>query len=334
MSLFIKEKTKMQPVISFVTKIDFSKLMKIDAAKIGWLFSSFDIDFHFHYPANKIYAVKVADEIAGCIILHESAGRVEDKIVASIGFYIVIDKFRGQKIIGPKLWEVVQENFNKDKFVCFNAAPQAFPFYQRNGFDKTIFISTKYILEVTEVEQQKYALALGCSHAYSINIKKIESVDCINVYNKKIFPNISGQGFRDFIHSWISRPDAVVVGYFDGNELKGYGVLTVCQDHQDGNQASYRTSPIYADTVDIAKVLVNHMISFACNLRTQYIELFTLGQPNSLFTSYLRSLGFVEGGINYVVSNSPEIIKPTSAFLNKIYSILPLEYPCEIVASI
>jgi hypothetical protein len=55
--------------IAKIEKHELTKLFQEDALKEGWMYSQDDVHFYFGYQRNQIFAIKVDDELAGCVLL-------------------------------------------------------------------------------------------------------------------------------------------------------------------------------------------------------------------------------------------------------------------------
>ena len=323
--------------ISTIRKEELSWLMQEEANKEGWLYSEDDVNFYFNYSGNQISAIKVNGELAGCVLLHSSLGNMQGMPIRSAGFFLVIEKFRGQKIVGPYLWQnTITANTNKNMLVCFHSVPRAVGFYEQLGFLKTPLINIFYALDVSKVNHDQLKTIIPIIQEGSLRKIETTHLSDIETYNKKLFTDTSGAGFRDFIHHWLQRSDAIIFAYYEQGIVKGYGVLTVTQkiDQEDTITLCYRLSPLYADSVEIAGFILKALVSFALQEHAQRIELSSLADSGTEFTQLLAQIGFTACGKNYVVSNHSDMIDKNNSILNKVYSSLPLEYPHEVIGGL
>ena len=220
--------------------------MQEEAKKEGWLYSEEDVNFYFNYSGNQISAIKVNGELAGCVLLHSSLGHMQGMPIRSAGFFLVIEKFRGQKVVGPHLWEnAITANTNNNMLVCFHSVPRAVSFYEQLGFLKTPLINIFYALDVNNVNHDQLNTIIPLMQDGSLRKIGATHLSDIELYNKKLFTDTSGAGFRDFIHHWLQRPDAIIFGYYEQGIIKGYGMLAVCQKMNDEGKITlcYRLSP-------------------------------------------------------------------------------------------
>lgn len=323
--------------ISPIRKEELSWLMQEEANKEGWLYSEDDVNFYFNYSGNQISAIKVNGELAGCVLLHSSLGNMQGLPIRSAGFFLVIEKFRGQKIVGPHLWQnTITASIDKNMLVCFHSVPRAIGFYEQLGFLKTPLINIFYALNVSKVNHDQLKTIIPIMQEGSLRTIEETHLSDIETYNKKLFTDTSGAGFRDFIHHWLQRPDTITFAYYEQGIVKGYGVLTVCKKMDDTGKITlcYRLSPLYADSVEIAGYILKALVSFSLQKHAQRIELSSLADADTEFAHLLAKIGFTASGKNYVVCNHSDMIDKNSSILNKVFSSLPLEYPHEVIGGL
>jgi hypothetical protein len=323
--------------ITKIKKHELSQLMQEEATKEGWLYSQDDVDFYFENPNNQISAITVNNELAGCVILHKSPSHAQGKAIRSAGFFLVINKYRGQKIVGPHLWQNgITDGINKDMIVCFHSVPRAVVFYERLGFMKTHLVNLYYLLKTNEHNWE--SLSEAKSFFEKGIIKKIDknNLNEIDNYNKSLFFNTSGIGFCEFLHTWPRRPDAMTVAYYEKNKLTGYGIATICKklNTNGKEELCFRISPVYANTAEIANHILKAFVYLILESKGKQIELYSLASPDTAFGSTLKEIGFSAIGKNYVVCNHPELVNPNAEILNNVFCSLPLEYPHEVAASL
>ncbi|KTD35693.1 GNAT family acetyltransferase [Legionella nautarum] len=309
-----------------ITKEELSWLLLHEAEKEGWLFSEEDVDFCFHYPANELSAIKINGELAGCILLQRKLNFPDSPPIASVGLFLILEKYRGQKKLGPFLWNrAISEKTNDQMIICLNSVARAQNFYERLGLMKTSVRRVSYILQSQETNKEALNTVLA-----SIDqgiIKKIDRPLAIDLYNEKLFS--SAKVFCDFIHDWQQRPDALTLAFYEGKEIKGYGIATICK--KVNKKLYYRFSPIYADSVEVAETILKGLIYFTLQAQGRQIELNLLeGNP---FISILENMGFVSADKDYIFCNHRQLIDFNAPMLNKIFSSLPLEYAHEVMAT-
>jgi ribosomal protein S18 acetylase RimI-like enzyme len=326
----------MELSVSKIKKHELSQLMQEEAIKEGWLYSQDDVDFYFENPHNQITAISVNNELAGCVILHESPGHSQGKMIRSAGFFLVKDKYRGQKIVGPHLWQKgITDSIKKDMIVCFHSVPRAVEFYEKLGYMRTSLVNLYYSLKTSEsvgsLLAAKNLLANGV-------IKKIDksNLNEIDNYNKSLFFNTSGIGFCEFIHNWSRRPDAMTITYYENNKITGYGITTICKNLKTNGEEElfFRISPIYANTAVIAEHILKALVYLALESKGKQIELYSLASPDTKFGSALKEIGFSAIGKNFVVCNHPKLVNINAEILDSIFCSLTFEYPHEVTASL
>lgn len=302
--------------IKKITEAQLSDLMLKESAKEGWLYSQQDVSFYLNFPRNQIYAIKVNNELAGCLIRVDSISYLQNLQVRSAGLFLVKEKFRSNKV-GSYLWDhVFTKEINENSLVCFHSVPRVAQYYHSMGYKKTTLATLVYKSKNTQPDD------------FSIipNIKKISSSDFSDIekYNQDLFPRSSGVGFCEFIQAWIKRPDALTFVYYDNGAVQGYGIATSCQNK------NYRISPLYANSNEIACEILKAMLHF---LKNNTLYLFSTANSKTTFGTQLNELGFAEIGNNFVVCNRPELINENLTFLKKVFCSIPLEFPPEIVSS-
>jgi hypothetical protein len=323
--------------VTKIKKHELSHLMQEEAIKEGWLYSQDDVDFYFENPNNQISAIFVNNELAGCVILHKSPSHVQGKAIRSAGFFLVINKYRSQKIVGPHLWQKgITDGITKDTIVCFHSVPRVVLFYERLGFMKTSLVNLYYLLKMNEHNSEAL---LGIKSFFEKNIiKKIDknNLNEIDSYNKSLFCNTSGIGFYEFIHTWSRRPDALTVAYYEKNKVTGYGIATICKklSANGKKERCFRISPVYANTAEIANHILKALVYLILESKAKQIELYSLASIDTEFGSTLNEIGFSAIGKNYVVCNHPELINPKAEILNNVFCSLPFEYPHEVATSL
>jgi hypothetical protein len=316
-----------------IQKEELSQLMQHEAEKEGWLYSAEDVSFYLNYFGEEITALKVDGNLAGCFIMHRSIGRIQGKPICSAGFLLVFKKYRGQKIMGPFLWEnFIPTANNEDRFICFHSVPRAVNLYQRLGFSKTGLVNIFYTLNIQNVNRKLVNTAIPLLDQKTLKIIDKDNKNDITKFNKTLFGTESGAGFCDFIQQWQARPDAKAIAYYDKGIIKGYGIATLCKKlDKDGKSAmSYRLSPIYANSDEVAESILKALVHHALENNAQMIQLSSLADLSTPFGQSLTSVGFTAQGKNYVVSNYAGMISKEAPILGKIFASLPLEYAHEV----
>ena len=319
--------------ISAIQKEELSLLMQEEAFKEGWSYSQEDVDFYYLCPQNFIYAVKVNQNLAGCVILHKSSSNLHRKPVFSAGFFLVLNEYRGQKTVGPYLWHhAITQHISEDSVVCFHAVPRAVDFYERLNFKKTALVDLYLTLKKEQLNDESMEVISQLFDNETLKkYSKNTQVD-IEKYNNKLFPGDSGRGVREFVQQWLKRPDAIVIAYYRENNLQGYGVVTICK--QASEKISYRISPLYADTGEVAEAILKGLIKTISEKPFAHIELNTLATSETEFGHLLTEVGFSESGKNIVVCNKPDLISKELPILQHIFCSIPLEYPHEVVSGL
>jgi len=316
--------------VSQIQKEELSRLMQHEALKEGWVYSQDDVDFYYGCPQNSIYAVKVDNQLAGCVILYRSLGCVDKKPIFSAGLFLVLDDYRGQKTVGPYLWQqAITAQVGDESIVCFHAVPLAVEYYGRLNFRKTPLVNLFHAVKKEQLNEEAIKAAFPLLENGTL---KVVSDHDIHQYNNQLFSGDAGRGLREFMQQWIKRPDAIVIGYYLQNDLQGYGVATIC--NQAAGKITYRISPLYANTVKIAQCVLQGLLAIVSKNPFSQIQLNTLATAATEFGHQLKEIGFIESGKNFVVCNQPHIICKDAPILEHVFCSIPLEYPHEVIAGI
>lgn len=321
----------MNLVTSRIQKDELSILMQEEAFKEGWSYSQEDVNFYYHCPQNCIYAVKVDGQLAGCVILHQSLGHIQGKPIFSAGLFLVLREYRGKKTVGPYLWEHgITAHIGDDSVACFHAVPRAVDYYDRLNFKRTPLVDRYMRLEREKLNSLTIVSANSLFANRTLRLINENRLDDIEEYNHRLFPDNAGLGLCEFVRLWNKRPDAIVIGYYHQDILQGYGVATVCKKLP--KKTSYRIAPLYASTVEIAQSILKGLIQFISKYSFSHIELNTLATVETQFGAFLEEIGFIEGGMNFVLCNKPGLVTKEAPILKHVFCSIPLEYPHEVIA--
>lgn len=310
--------------ITLITKDELSILLYEEAKKEGWFFSGYDIDFILNYAGNTLYAIKVNNHLAGCILWHTQQNTLSSLHVCSAGLFLVTNGYRGQKLVGPYLWEkTIAANTDNSMIICFNSVASAVGFYERLGFKKTGLVNIAWVANAHQINHKQLESA---QPLLTQGIIKIITDDYdVTDYNKALFTK-NGTGLCHFLQEWLKRPDAITLAYYEKGVVQGYGVATLCSEESQ----YWRISPLYACTIDIAQALLQGLMLYILKNNGQRIELSSL--EGKSFALFLEQLGFMAIGKDYVVCNHAHLIDIKSPLLNHVFASIPLEYPHEIVS--
>lgn len=156
-----------------------------------------------------------------------------------LGLYIVKPEYRG-KGYGWKLWQEVLKHLPTQNIGLDGVVAQQ-ENYKKSGF-RLAYRNIRYE---------------GRGTKESIADPQMVSIDDIPVkqlldYDQSIFllPR------KEFLSRWVNLPKSLAIGYMSGKELKGYGVIRPCR-------VGYKIGPLFADSKQIAEVLLNRLLTFA-----------------------------------------------------------------------
>ena len=196
------------------------------AAQEGWNPGKFDGDCYFKADPKGFFMGFLGDTPIASISLVKYNGNF-----AFIGFYIVAPPFRG-KGYGLKLWTHAIDpvkGFN----VALDGVTDQQDNYKKSGF-KLAFANIRF--------QGKGGGPMPDTPGI-VPLKTIPR-DQFLTYDRPFFPG----NRAEFISSWITQPCSTALGFVQGNELKGYGVIRECRQ-------GHKIGPLFADTPDQARTL-------------------------------------------------------------------------------
>jgi ribosomal protein S18 acetylase RimI-like enzyme len=148
-----------------------------------------------------------------------------------IGFYIVRPDSRGQGC-GMQVWRAAMERLNGCNIGLDGVVEQQTN-YRKSGFQ----LAYRNI---------RYAGVTGADAPQDSCLVELPELPFAKVaaYDAAFFPAPRS----GFIQSWIEQPGSVALGYLDGGELRGYGVIRRCL-------SGYKIGPLFADDAEIAEWL-------------------------------------------------------------------------------
>ncbi|BAU15930.1 hypothetical protein LEP3755_64960 (plasmid) [Leptolyngbya sp. NIES-3755] len=166
-----------------------------------------------------------------------------------IGFYIVKPNYRNQGF-GIQIWNEAIDQL-QPRTIGLDGVVAQQQNYQRSGFQ----LAHRNI---------RYGGTGGGTVPNDVNLVELSQVPFEQVvkYDRAFFPDDRSV----FLHRWITQLGSTALGYWQGNELMGYGVIRACR-------SGYKIGPLFADQDEIAEVLflalkakvANTMWSKACD---------------------------------------------------------------------
>jgi hypothetical protein len=104
--------------------------------------------------------------------------------------------------------------------------------------------------------------------------------DALKVYDRKLFP-----APRDlFLDNWLSAYSHVSKVYSENGNIRGYATLRPCL-------TGYKVGPLFADSTDIAKALLNAVLSSIPEDHNEHEVFVDMPQPNASAFALADELG-------------------------------------------
>lgn len=160
-----------------------------------------------------------------------------DNTFGFMGFYIVLPEYRG-KGYGLQMWNAALEYLG-DRTIGLDGVPEQQEKYRKAGF---VFAHNNYRYE------GRTALR-DATYDHIIPLEKVNFRTLAN-YDHRFFPALRPV----FLKHWIEQPEAGALGYWDGDTLRGCGVIRKCR-------FGWKIGPLYGETCDIAHELFHALVS-------------------------------------------------------------------------
>lgn len=148
-----------------------------------------------------------------------------------IGFYMVKPTYRKQGF-GIQVWNAAIDQL-QSRTIGLDGVVAQQQNYQRSGFQ----FAHRNI---------RYGGAGGGNAPDVINLVELSGVPFEEVvkYDRAFFPDDR----TVFLQHWITQPGGTALGYWQGSQLIGYGVIRPCR-------SGYKIGPLFADQSEIAEAL-------------------------------------------------------------------------------
>jgi hypothetical protein len=161
-----------------------------------------------------------------------------------VGFYVVVPEQRGRGY-GIQLWRRAIAYLAKHSVGLDGVVEQPAK-YQKSGF-KLAYRNIRF-MGVAKL-----------SSGVNVNIVEIASlpIEQLCHYDMKFFPAQR----REFLQSWIARPESKAVAFVEDGGIRGYGMIRRCVQ-------GYRIGPLFADRDVIAEAILEVLASYAAGVAT------------------------------------------------------------------
>ncbi|MTF40570.1 GNAT family N-acetyltransferase [Cyanobacterium aponinum] len=186
-----------------------------------------------------------------------------------IGFYIVKPDYRKQGY-GLKIWQEAIKSLSGRNIGLDGVVSQQ-DNYRKSGF-KLAYRNIRYQgISNHNIEINKTVIDLS-----SI------SFEIINNYDKQFFPDDR----TNFLKQWIRQPESKVLGIIEGDKLRGYGMVRVCD-------FGYKIAPLFAENFSFAESIFVALQSNIPEGKTFYLDIPEVNhQANILVDKYNLNLVF------------------------------------------
>ncbi|WP_330203287.1 GNAT family N-acetyltransferase [Cyanobacterium sp. Dongsha4] len=186
-----------------------------------------------------------------------------------IGFYIVKPDYRKQGY-GLKIWQEAIRSLSGRNIGLDGVVSQQ-DNYRKSGF-KFAYRNIRYQgISNHSIEKNKTVIDLS-SIPFEI----------INYYDKQFFPDDR----TNFLKAWINQPESKVLGIIEGDKLRGYGMVRVCD-------SGYKIAPLFADNISFAESIFVGLQSKIPEGKTYYLDIPEVNhQANILVDKYDLNLVF------------------------------------------
>ena len=201
------------------------------AALEGWNPGLHDAECFYHTDPHGFFMGWLGNEPISSISIV-----AYDNTYAFVGFYIVKPQYRGQDY-GIKIWQHAMHYAGNLNLGLDGIAEQQ-PNYVKSGF-KLAYHDITY-----KGSSKKYP-----SDSHLIDLGKIDFQQILK-YDQDCFPVARPK----FLNCWINGPERTALGYSEGNQPKGYGVIRKCRSW-------YKVGPLFADNSEIAEKLLQGLMN-------------------------------------------------------------------------
>jgi ribosomal protein S18 acetylase RimI-like enzyme len=202
------------------------------AAAEGWNPGLHDADaFRTADPGGFLIGLLDGEPI-GCVSAVSYEGRF-----GFVGLYIVAPRHRGRGY-GMQLWKAAMDRLSGHNVGLDGVVAQQ-ENYRRSGF-------------VLAYRNVRFEAGGGGAAPPELVDARAVPFEILCAYDRRVFPAAR----PGFLHAWIDGPGARALASFEGNTLRGYGVIRPCR-------TGFKIGPLFADTPGIAEALYRGLSSHA-----------------------------------------------------------------------
>jgi GNAT superfamily N-acetyltransferase len=221
-----------------MTRIELDDLVSW-ADREGWNPGSHDADVFWRTDPEAFIAADFEEEMIGGGAITSYSGDF-----GFMGFFIVRPEFRGRGF-GHTLWHARRERLlarlSPGASIGLDGVFEMQDYYAKGGF-------------VFSHRNLRFRAEIPADFAPLQNpfpeIVPLDAIpfDQVLEYDRSCFP----ASRTDFLKAWISRPDALALGYVKGDTCRGVGVVRRCGP-------GCKIGPLFADDGEVAETLYAHL---------------------------------------------------------------------------
>ena len=205
------------------------------AAKEGWNPGLEDARVFYETDPEGFLIALLDDKPVGCI-----SAVSYGKDFAFIGFFIVLEEFRGQGY-GVQLGRAALARLKGTRVMGVDGVLAQQENYERAGF-QFAYSNIRY--------EHKIAAVFLAGQTTAIFPVSSLDLDKVIAYDRQCFP----ADRKVFLEKWLFMKNAKAYGWAEKGQLKGYGVIRKCG-------MGYRIGPLFADSETIAQDLYFQLAS-------------------------------------------------------------------------
>jgi GNAT superfamily N-acetyltransferase len=205
------------------------------AAREGWNPGLGDAACFWDADPEGFWVARHDGDLAGCISLVRYG-----RGFGFLGFFIVAPELRGRGI-GQALWDHAMHQRGSQMVIGLDGVLAQELSYRKAGFFRTH-------------RNIRYGGTPGAKGSSDNGLTAIgpEHMDAIAAYDLEFFPAPR----RKFLDAWLAANGHTALAAFDGEDVKGYGVVRPCRD-------GHKIGPLFADDPETAERLFDALASEA-----------------------------------------------------------------------
>ena len=229
------------------------------ASREGWNPGLHDLDPFYDLDPDGYFIGLLGDRPVASIACIRYSSRY-----GFLGFYIVDPDLRGQGL-GLALWNAALEHVS-GCVVGLDGVVTQQGNYRKSGFE----------LAWHNVRYQGRGRGTGGRDARIVPLSSV-AFDALAAYDRAFHP----EPRVEFLQAWTALPHSHALGWVDGGELRGYGVVRACVD-------GHKLAPLCADSPGVADVLFAALCSSVPMHESVFID---VPESNPAVAAWARAQG-------------------------------------------